>query len=42
MAQVKRGKLGLDTVFIAFALVGFVLLPSYFGTKIKQNQKKIV
>jgi len=42
MAQVKRGKLGFDTVFIAFAIVGFALLPTYFGKKIKDNQKKIV
>lgn len=42
MAQVKRGKLGFDTIFIAFALIGFVLLPTYFGKRLKQNQKKIV
>lgn len=35
MAQVKRGKLGADTIFIAFALVGFALLPTYFGKKMK-------
>jgi hypothetical protein len=35
MAQVKRGKLGFDTVLIAFAILGFVMLPTYFGKKIK-------
>ncbi len=42
MAQVKRGKLGFDTIFIAFAIVGFVLLPTYFGKKLKSNQQKII
>lgn len=42
MAQVKRGKLGFDTVLIAFGILGFVLLPTYFGKKIMENQKKIV
>ena len=42
MAQVKRGKLGFDTIFIAFGILGFALLPAYFGKKIQQNQKKIV
>ncbi len=35
MAQIKRGKLGFDTIFIGFALVGFALLPIYFGRRIK-------
>jgi hypothetical protein len=42
MAQVKRGKLGFDNVLIAFAVLGFVMLPIYFGSKIKESQKKIV
>lgn len=35
MAQVKRGKLGFDTVLIAFAVLGFGLLPVFFGKRIK-------
>ncbi len=42
MAQVKRGKLGMDTVFIAFGIIGFLFLPYYFGSKIMKNQAKIV
>jgi hypothetical protein len=42
MAQVKRGKLGFDNVLIAFAVLGFIMLPIYFGSKIKESQKKIV
>ena len=42
MAQVKRGKLGIDNVFVIFAVIGFALLPVYFGKKIKNNQEKIV
>ena len=42
MAQVKRGKLGMDTVFIVFGIMGFIFLPYYFGSKIKKNQAKIV
>jgi len=38
MAQIKRGKLGVDTVFIIFAVIGLGFLPYYFGKKIKSNQ----
>lgn len=42
MAQIKRGKLGVDTIFIAFGIMGFFFLPYYFGKRIKQNQQQIV
>jgi hypothetical protein len=38
MAQVKRGKLGVDTIFIAFGIMGFIFLPYYFAKKLKSNQ----
>jgi hypothetical protein len=38
MAQVKRGKLGLDAIFIVFGLAGFVLLPLFFGKRIMKNK----
>jgi len=35
MAQIKRGKLGFDTIFIAFGILGFALLPTFFGKRIR-------
>jgi hypothetical protein len=30
LSQIKRGKLGMDTLFIPFAIFGSILLPFYF------------
>ena len=36
-----RGKLGIDTLFLAFGITGMFLLPAYFHLKRKRHQKEI-
>ncbi len=38
----KRGKLGIDTFLIAFAMLGSMFLPWYFYQKFKENKKIII
>lgn len=38
LAQIKHGKLGVDTIFIAFGVMGFLFLPYYLSKNIRRNQ----
>lgn len=42
LSQIKRGKLGMDTIFIAFAICGGLLLPAYFYKSMKEHREKII
>lgn len=40
--QIKRGKLGFDSILILFAMFGSVLLPYFFFQKLKKHKEMIV
>lgn len=42
MSQIKRGKLGFDSVLILFAIFGSFALPYIFYQKFKVNKEIIV
>jgi hypothetical protein len=42
LSQIKRGKLGVDNLFILFAIVGSVALPAYFYQRFKKNKEIII
>jgi hypothetical protein len=42
LSIIKRGKLGTDTFFIAFAICGGLMLPLYFYEKFKKNKQLII
>lgn len=41
-SQIKRGKLGFDSVLILFGIFGSVLLPYIFYEKFKKNKEIII
>ena len=42
MAQIKRGKLGIDNFFIFFAIFGSLMIPMYVFNKFKKNREAII
>jgi hypothetical protein len=42
MAQIKRGKLGMDNFFIFFGIFGSLMIPLYIYNKFKKNREAIV
>jgi len=42
MAQIKRGKLGVDNFFIFFGIFGSLMIPLYIYNKFKKNREAIV
>ena len=38
MAQIKRGKLGMDNFFIFFVIFGSLMIPLYVYNKFKKNR----
>ena len=42
LSQIKRGKLGVDNIFILFALLGSAMIPTYFYFKFQKNRETIV
>jgi len=38
MAQIKRGKLGMDNFFIVFSIFGSLMIPLYVFNKFKKNR----
>lgn len=41
-SQIKRGKLGMDSIFILFAIIGSVTLPFIFYQRFKKNKEIII
>ena len=41
-SQIKRGKLGVDNIFILFALLGSAIIPTYFYLRFQKNRETIV
>lgn len=39
MAQIKRGKLGIDNFFILFGIFGSLIIPVYVFQKFKKNRE---
>ena len=42
MAQIKRGKLGIDNFFIFFGIFGSLMIPLYVFQKFKKHRENIV
>ena len=42
MAQIKRGKLGIDNFFILFGIFGSLLIPVYVYNKFKKHKEDII
>jgi hypothetical protein len=42
MAQIKRGKLGMDNFFILFGIFGSLMIPLYIYNKFKKHREDIV
>lgn len=41
-AHIKRGRLGVDNLFIAFGILGSFMLPLYFINKFRKNRQALV
>lgn len=42
MAQIKRGKLGMDNFFIFFSIFGAFMIPVYVFTKFRKHKQDII
>lgn len=42
MAQIKRGKLGVDNFFILFGIFGSLMIPAYIYNKFRKHREEIV
>ena len=42
MAQIKRGKLGVDNFFIFFGIFGSLMIPLYIYNKFKKHRENII
>lgn len=42
MAQIKRGKLGVDNFFILFGIFGSLLIPLYIYRKFRSHREEII
>ena len=42
MAQIKRGKLGVDNFFILFGIFGSLMIPVYIYNKFRKHREEIV
>jgi hypothetical protein len=42
MAQIKRGKLGVDNFFILFGIFGSLMIPVYVYNKFKKHREDII
>lgn len=42
MAQIKRGKLGIDNFFILFGIFGSLMIPLYIYHKFKKHREEII
>lgn len=42
MAQIKRGKLGIDNFFIFFGIFGSIMIPVYIFQKFRKHREEII